>query len=443
MKFTAIYIFIVFALLFQGCEVKDEFVDNRKAVIPIDTNIDFNLEPGILYFADPRIEENGLNRVIRLNYELMNFEELAVAGVNPHSVDRAGKSDNFYVRTQNSYSYDIINFNTSLVETVPLEDVQRGVVEHKPRAIGAYNDKYKLQLLSGKNMPTVDVIDTTTGRVIITVGDQNNSYVVGTNAGEDGTGHAFWLDTNHFADVDRVSNLIRVYNVSRVNGTLEFKHTQDFDSVYPIHAVERIENAKTLADSLTFYAMVDGKVDDGIAPSVLELTFDDISKQLIRGREVVFSQSVETVNTIKPTTHHSGLSANQDYLLVPILDGKVYVIDRHSMQIEKTVIAKLGAAHVNVSESQNVIVVTNHFDEHVTILDGTTFDVLKHIPISTHPFDPNNKHLMQPHFSYIGPEGRYYYTFATHDGMFIKIDLKTLEVVEELFTDGAPEQSHS
>ncbi len=443
MKLKTIYMFIILALLFQACDKSEKFVDNRKAVIPIDTNIDFNLEPGILYFADPRIEENGLNRVIRLNYKSMNFDELAVAGVNPHSVDRAGKTDNFYVRTQNSYSYDIINFNTSSVETVELEDIDRSVEKHKPRAIGGYNDKYKIQLLSGKDMPTVDVIDTKTGRVLITVGDQNNSYTVGTNAGEDGTGHAFWLDTEHFADIDRVSNLIRIYKVSSINGTLRFGHIQDFDTVYPVHAVERIENAKTLSDSLTFYAMVDGEVSEGIAPSVLELIFNPVSKTLIRGREIVFSQSVETVNTIKPTTHHSGLSANQDYLLVPILDGKVYVINRHTMQVEKVVEAKLGAAHINVSESQNVIVVTNHFDEHITILNGTTFDVIKHIKISDEVFDPSNKHLMQPHFSYIGPNGRYYYTFDTQGGTFVKVDLKTLEIVDELVTGGAPEQSHS
>lgn len=457
MKFKFFYALVMFALLFQGCELKEKlkeklmdkcdqqakFEDNRSAVVPIDTNIDFNLEPGILYFADPRTEEGGLNRVIRLNYQAMDFTELAVAGINPHSIDRAGKTDNFYVRTQNSYSYDIINFKTSSVETVELEDTQRGVLPHKPRAIGGYNDKYKLQLLSGKDMPTVDVIDTTTGKVIVTVGDQNNSYSLGTNAGEDGTGHAFWLDVDHFANIDRVSHLLRVYNVSKVNNTLQFQHTQDFDTVYPVHAVERIHDAKNLADSLTFYAMVDGKVDEGIAPSVLELTFDDLNKQIVKGREVVFSQSIQTVNTIKPTTHHAALSADQNYLIVPILDGKVYIIDRHTMQIEKIVNAKLGAAHVNVSKSQNAIVITNHFDEHVTILDGTSFEVLKHIKISDESFDPNHKHLMQPHFSYIGPKGRYYYTFASHDGMFIKIDLRTLEVVEELFTDGAPEQSHS
>lgn len=60
-----------------------------------------------------------------------------------------------------------------------------------------------------------------------------------------------------------------------------------------------------------------------------------------------------------------------------------------------------------------------------------------------HDCDKDDKHLLQPHFSYIGPEGRYFYTFATQDGKFIKVDLRTLEIIAILETGGAPEQAHS
>ena len=66
------------------------FIDTRKSIIPIDTNIDFGLEPGILYYADPRVEENGLNRALRIDAAAMQFGEVAVNGINPHSIDRAG-----------------------------------------------------------------------------------------------------------------------------------------------------------------------------------------------------------------------------------------------------------------------------------------------------------------------------------------------------------------
>ncbi len=420
------------------------FVDNRKAVIPIDTNIDFGLEPGILYYADPQEKENGLNRALRIDYKAMDFTEVEVFGLNPHSIDRAGKTNRFYMRTQNDYAFDVVDFKKDSTKTIPLGIEGGDDKKRKPRAIGAYNDKYKIQLLSAKNMPTIDIIDVETDTILAIVGDQNNSYAVGSNAGEDGTGHALWFDEDHFGILDRVSNSIRLYRVSKnTDNTLSFAHVQDFPTRKAVHGIERVENATTKEDSLTFYAMVDGDVNDGTAPSVLEIIFNPNSKELREGKEVVFKDSVEKVSIIKPTTHHSGISADGKYLIVPILTGKVYFIDRKKMRIEKVVEAKLGAAHVNVSKEENVIVITNHFSHELTFIDAESLEVKKHLEISHHAFDPDNKHLLQPHFSYIGPEGRYYYTFATQDGMFLKIDLRTLEIVEQLFTDGAPEQAHS
>ncbi len=420
------------------------FIDTRKSIIPIDTNIDFGIEPGVLYYADPRIEENGLNRALRINTQTMQFDEVGVNGNNPHSIDRAGSTSRFYMRTQNSYSFDVVSFVGGTASTILLGDASRGVAKHKPRAIGGYNRKYNLQLLSAKDMPIVDVIDVGTDTILTTLGDQNNNYTVGSNAGEDGTGHALWFDENHFGLLDRVYNRIRLYRVSRdADNTLSFTHTQDFQTRMPIHAVERVENAPTKVDSLAYYAMVDGDVTRGIAPSVLEMSFDPNTGQLIGGREVVFTDSTQSVNSIKPTAHHSGISADGKYLIVPVLTGKVYFINRSSMAVEKVLEAKLGAAHVNTSKEANVIVITNHFSQYLTLINAQTLTVIKHLDISEHQFDPNDKHLLQPHFSYIGPYGRYYYTFATQDGNFHKIDLSTLEIDYTLHTGGAPEQSHS
>ncbi len=423
---------------------KKVFVDNRKSIIPIDTNIDFGLEPGVLYYADPQPAENGLNRALRIDYKAMEFTAVNVYGLNPHSIDRAGKTNRFYMRTQNDYAFDVVDFKKDSTKTIPLGIEGGDDKKRKPRAIGAYNDKYKIQLLSAKNMPTIDIIDVETDTILAIVGDQNNSYAVGSNAGEDGTGHALWFDEDHFGILDRVSSNIRLYRVSKdTDDTLRFDHVQDFKTRKAVHGIERVENATTRKDSLTFYAMVDGDVNDGTAPSVLEIRFNPNSEKLKKGGEVVFEESIASVNTIKPTTHHSGISTDGKYLIVPILDGKVYFIDRKKMKLKKVLEAKLGAAHVNVSKEENVIVITNHFSHELTFIDAKSLEVIKHLEISHHTFNPNEKHLLQPHFSYIGPDGRYYYTFATQDGTFLKIDLRTLEIVEDLFTDGAPEQAHS
>ena len=437
-------------LAFQGCDlsqVRDlvrerlSYNDERSQTIPIDSNIDFGIEPGVLYYADPKIEQNGLNRALRIDYEKMTYSDVAVNGINPHSIDRAGRTDKFYMRTQDEYSFDVVNFKDNSVKTIQLEDASRGVLKHKPRAIGAYNDKYKIQLLSGKDMPTIDIIDVNTDTILKTVGDQNNSINITTNAGSAATGHAMWFDEDHFGLIDRADRLIRLYRVCDNNGTLEFQHLQDLDSRMPVHTLERVNNATVKTDAHIFYAMADGDVNENIAPSVYEVVFSDEKLSIVD--TVTFNDSNETINSIKPTTHHASITPDKRYLIVPISDGKVYFIDRVKMKIKDVAQAKLGAAHVNVSKAENIIVITNHFSDTLTFIDATTHKVIKNLVISDTKYDPEHKHLLQPHFSYISPDGRYYYTFATQDGKFVKVDLQTLEVVDSLATGGAPEQAHS
>lgn len=454
MKKTILAVGVLSVLAFQGCDLNKvrhhirehlAFDDNRTKEIPIDSNIDLGKEQGILYYADPKPEENGLNRALRIDYNNMTYTSLDVAGKNPHSIDRAGKTDKFYMRTQDEYSFDVINFKNGTDKTIQLEDTSRGVVKHKPRAIGAYNDKYKIQLLSGKDMPTIDVIDVNTDKILATLGDQNNSFSITTNEGSAATGHSLWFDEDHFGLIDRANRLIRLYKVKDNNGKLSFVHLQDLNSTMPVHTLERVNNATTKADAHIFYAMADGDVNANpvIAPSVYEVVFNDINETLSIGNKVVFSDSNTTVNGVKPTTHHAAITPDKRYLIVPVLDGKVYFIDRVTMKVKDVANAQLGAGHVNVSKAENVIIITNHFSDKLTIINATTHKVLKNIVISETKYDPNNKHLLQPHFSYVSPDGRYYYTFATQDGKFIKIDLKTLKVVDSLVTDGAPEQAHS
>jgi DNA-binding beta-propeller fold protein YncE len=175
------------------------------------------------------------------------------------------------------------------------------------------------------------------------------------------------------------------------------------------------------------------------------LSFDPQSGKLSRTERVAWlSQSQDTIDNIKPTTHHAGISPDGKYLVVPVLDGKVYFIDRESMDVVKVLDAKLGAAHIEFSQSQNVAVITNHFSNELTIIDMSSLEIKKTLRIGfDHEFNPNEVHLFQPHFSYISPDGMYYYTFATQDGDFLKINLKTLEIEDTLHVGGAPEQAHS
>ncbi len=418
-----------------------------EGTIPIDSNIELGGESGILYYADPRPEENGQNRALRIDYNNMTFTDISVNGINPHSIDRAGETDKFYIRTQNSYSFDVVNFKTGEVRTIDLDD-------HKPRAIGAYNKKYNLQLLSAKDMPIVDVIDVNNDRVIATLGDRNtyDKSQLTSNAGAgSATGHAMWLDEDHFILIDRVHYDVLVYKViENSDGSRGFERTSMVHAGTALHAIKRVAQPQTRKDLTTFYALGEGDLTKGYAPFVLELSFDPKTGVLSRtkradgkDRIAYLSESMEKIDNVNPTTHHAGITPDGKYFVAPVFDGKVYFINRETMETEKIVQAKLGAAHIEFSKPLDLAIVTNHFAQELTIIDLKTLSVKKQLFISEHSFDPNNNHLLQPHFSYLSPDGKYFYTFATQDGDFLKINLETLEIEDRLHTGGAPEQAHS
>ena len=403
---------------------------HAKANIPYDSNLELGGEEGILYYVDPRLEENGLNRALRIDYLNWTFSDLNVSGINPHSLDRAGDSDKFYVRTQNDFAFDVINFVTGEVKTVDL-------VDHKPRAIGATNLKYHLQILSARNMQVWDIIDTITDTVIETIGDRTLTPGVT-------TGHALWFDEDHFGLIDRKKKQVRVFKVIDNGGVLSFEQTNVLDSTASFHAIERVAHPRTREDLVTFYANAEGSVTAGQPPFILELKFDPATGSLTNTRQAVLTQSTAKVQGISPVTHHSGISPDGKYFYAPVLDGKVYIIDRATMAVVKVLDAALGAAHIEFSASLNLAIVTNHFSNDLTIIDLATQTVKANIDIGQgQEFHELEKHLLQPHFSYLSKDGKKFYTFATQDGTFLEINLETLTIDRTMVTGGAPEQAHS
>ncbi len=161
-------------------------------------------------------------------------------------------------------------------------------------------------------------------------------------------------------------------------------------------------------------------------------------------RTVDLTKSTEIVHGRPPITHHSGITPDGKYLVVPVFDGNVYFIDRSSMKVDKILKAALGAAHVEFSKSLGYAIITNHWSNELTIIELATFTIKKRITLSkTQKFHEEEPHLLQPHFSYLSKDGKYFYTFATQDGDFLEINLETLEVERKLHTGGAPEQAHS
>jgi len=385
-----------------------------------------------VYYADPRPKENGLNRVLRIDYLNWTYTDIYTVGINPHSIDRAGDSEKFYVRTQDSNSFDVVNFNDKSIKTVSLG-------EHRPRAIGATNLKYNLQLVSVENRQVVDVVDTVEDKIIASLGSEIETPGIP-------TGHSLWFDEDHFGLIDRAAPQVIVYEVNDKNGILTFNETDRVNLPTALHAIERVANPKTRSDLVTFYGNAEGNISKGgsESASVIEFRFDSEEGKLNIVRSVKLTNSTHSVYGRPPIAHHSEVSPDSKYLYVPVYDGKVYIVDRGTMKIVKVLTAALGAGHISFSTTLGLAIVTNHWSNEVTVIDVAKQIVKKRIIISqTQHFDPKSPHFLQPHFSYLSKDGKIFYTFATQDGDFLKINLETLEVENRLHVGGAPEQAHS
>ena len=560
-----------------------------EALLPDDTNLYYapKNENTYLYFADPQPSEHGKNRVIRIDYDLMEFDEdrdsveltedayllSEESHSNPHSIDRAGKTNKFYVRTQNAYSFDVVaveNHKLKYIKTVPLfVDIDGTEVKYSPRALGSYNAKYDIQLVSGKNSSNytiVGIIDVKTDEVV------KHVYKPISGSGSSTSGHAKWLNADHFAVIDRGNNSIDVYKVFiNEEEEIDAKNTGSIDIGAPAHAINRVKNPKNILDLNTFYIMGESFEDNGTKtpPFVQKLVFDaDTGKfdpaqscnretscdsestcdsgSSCNGAESCAAAkscdsgatcnsgtscsaanscstttscasakscdgeascaSVNSCNTasscdgtnsckthasqialfldtdyaklkekkIPATTHHINTTLDGRHLVVPVYDGKIYKVDRVTMRIVKTIdtgVEKgLGAAHIEFSNSLGLAVVTNHWSPYITILDvsNNEFKLKGYVKIYREGqydvHNPNEKHLMQPHFAQMSEDGKYFYTFASQDnGRFVRVNLEEAlklevddenvfvfdndsddsDVLKSIDVEGAPEQAHS
>jgi len=378
------------------------------------------------YYADP---DPSFNRVVVMDPASMTMiGEIPVVGLSPHSADRAGFTDRMYIRTTGNKSFDVVNARTlSYLKTVPLP--------HKPRAAGAYNKYRNLQLISGKDQPMVSIIDVATDTVVGTVGPTvQPGQTISGNCGGNATGHSGWLDADHFTLLDRYNDLIHVYKLSQNGGGYSFEETQALPMPTGVHTIDVDVPDKSLTKRV-FYAEIEGSKSKGVPPMLMELAYDG-NGHLNTGRVVSFP-GIDSNNKV----HHYGITPNGKEIWQPICLGKVlYVVDTSTMQVSKSYPIGLGGGHVNFSQQLNLAIVTNHFDQDVTVIDRGTGQVWN-VQIND---DPEEDGLfIQSHLNWVSPDGRFFYIFATHDGVFVEIDLVNKTVSRTYYTGGTPEQSTS
>ncbi len=99
-----------------------------------------------------------------------------------------------------------------------------------------------------------------------------------------------------------------------------------------------------------------------------------------------------------------------------------------------------GSGHCEGSVSQNMIVVTNHYGNDVTLIDLDD-DSVVNVEIATEIESYGT--YIQSHANHVTEDGLYYHFFETVVGIFMEIDLVAKTLTRQITTGGKPIQSVS
>ncbi len=367
-----------------------------------------------LYYADEHTDTdlNGVSnrsRVVAIDPVTMTVAktiELPRFG-KAGSCDRAGLTDKMFVRTATTNdengSATTDRFLT-MVDMVDAKMTKKIPLNYKPRSSGSWNQYRNLHVISTKEKPWAHVIDVVTGRVVISVGNDNPSHPnpIGNDSRSNSTGHSCWLDADHFALLDKHEPNIQIYRVNEDHPPYTTTLMQTISTPSGSHSLKSFDRDFLLADRTFVLALEGSNTTAGDPtdsyPQVWKMTFDSSSGQLTNTTDgasnngkIIFSDTSYT-----DAIHHVGvatLPSGQRIVAVPVYGkNRLYTIDFETWIIDASISppttsgyyqvgngAGTGTkpAHADYCAAENRFVVTNHNGKTVSIVDFATKSVFE------------------------------------------------------------------
>lgn len=126
-----------------------------------------------------------------------------------------------------------------------------------------------------------------------------------------------------------------------------------------------------------------------------------------------------------------------EHIYVGSTEGNLFVINRNSKELVRTIKTGLGTGHTRFIPSRNMAIITNHHDTFVSVINTENHSKIKDIEVSGSKI---NGEILQSHTNYVSPDHMFYYAFASDNGIFYEINLQDLQVSRILETGGVPVQ---
>jgi DNA-binding beta-propeller fold protein YncE len=132
--------------------------------------------------------------------------------------------------------------------------------------------------------------------------------------------------------------------------------------------------------------------------------------------------------------HHASFRPDGKFIYVGSAEGHLFVVNRKKMKVVKAIEVGMGAGHTTILSMRNQAIITNHNDTFVSVIDTVNHEKLWDIEVAD---SASSAYKSQAHTSGVSLDMQYFYSAASHDGVFYRIDLNTW-VVDKLYAVPEP-----
>lgn len=356
------------------------------------------------------------NRVFAIDVDNMKLLSIVEdTGDGPYGIDQQG--------TEKAYALTRKTESLTVVDNYTIENAGLINLEHKPRSTN-YNADTGLSAVSGGDKPMTSIIRVDQDKVVKVVG-YDELTTPQDFGGSLATGHPLWLDNSRFFMLDRAYRQIQLWNK---NGGNPLSTLSTTTSVH--HLFQPPSDTMSDGDENIFYAVAEGNQDEKISPSIIR--FEVRKRRLVKTGEVELSSHHWQLDPSTMGSHHADFHPDGVHIYIGSAEGHVFVINKDTMKVIKMIDAGPGAGHTTFAPMWDLAIVTNHNATYMTVIDTKDHTWVKNIEVATSA-DPSYK--SQAHTSGVSLDMKYFYSAASHDGVFFEIDLETLEVSRTLELD--------
>jgi DNA-binding beta-propeller fold protein YncE len=150
---------------------------------------------------------------------------------------------------------------------------------------------------------------------------------------------------------------------------------------------------------------------------------------VVTGESVLSEYAPLLLNPAEMGSHHADFHPDGVHIYIGSAEGHVFVVNKNSMNIVTMIETGKGSGHTTFVPGHDRAFVTNHNDTFMTVINTIDHSWLMNIEVAD---SASPAYKSQAHTSAVSPDSNYFYSAASHDGVFFEIDVENLWISRRL-----------